>query len=285
MKKIYKKIKKRGKFFSIVCATKGNDNQLNELCNSLNNQIYKNFELIICDQNINDKNKAFLKIFKNLQIKYIKSKVGLSFARNKGIRSSKGDFLIFLDDDIILKKNFLKKINDLLNKNNHNIIAYSVEDENKKKFLKYPKKSCYLINLNQIFNSISSVSFVINSKNKLFFDKEIGLGSKSIYQSGEETDYILRVIKKFKYKIYFEKSIFVIHKNKKINFIKEISKTFYYGCGWGYVVKKNRLSKKFIIKSLLKLIININYHVITFNLRRFIISISAICGRIFGLII
>ena len=76
------------------------------MCNSLNNQKFKNFEIIICDQNKNNKNKILLKIFKNLRIKYIKSKVGLSLARNKGIYSSKGDFLIFLDDDITVENTF-----------------------------------------------------------------------------------------------------------------------------------------------------------------------------------
>ena len=72
MKKIYKKIKKRRVLFSIICATKGNENRLKELCNSLNNQKFKNFEIIICDQNKNNKNKILLKIFKNLRIKYKK---------------------------------------------------------------------------------------------------------------------------------------------------------------------------------------------------------------------
>ena len=80
----------------------------------------------------NNKNKILLKIFKNLRIKYIKSKVGLSLARNKGIYSSKGDFLIFLDDDITVENTFFKKIKELLNKKSYNVIAYSVEDENKK---------------------------------------------------------------------------------------------------------------------------------------------------------
>ena len=64
-----------------------------------------------------------------------------------------------------MENTFLKKIKELLNKKSYNVIAYSVEDENKKKFLNYPKKSGYLISPNQIFNSISSVSFVISNKN------------------------------------------------------------------------------------------------------------------------
>ena len=282
MKKIYKKIKKRRVLFSIICATKGNENRLKELCNSLNNQKFKNFEIIICDQNKNNKNKILLKIFKNLRIKYIKSKVGLSLARNKGIYSSKGDFLIFLDDDITVENTFLKKIKELLNKKSYNVIAYSVEDENKKKFLNYPKKSGYLISPNQIFNSISSVSFVISNKNKLFFDEEIGLGSKYIYQSGEETDYILN-IKNLNIK-FILKNQYLLHKNKKINFFRDINYDFYYGCGWSYVAKKNNLGFLFIIKNIFLIILNFGFNLLSFKFLKSLKSLSTFIGRVFGLI-
>ena len=58
MKKIYKKIKKESFIFNNL-ATKGNENRLKELCNSLNNQKFKNFEIIICDQTKITKIKYF----------------------------------------------------------------------------------------------------------------------------------------------------------------------------------------------------------------------------------
>ncbi len=283
MLKVHKK--KKSKFlFSIICATINNQNQIKKLCNSLKKQSYKKFELIICDQSQFSANKNIRKIYKNLKIKYINSNIGLSKSRNKGINISKGDYLIFLDDDITFEKNYLEKINNLLNKSNHKIISYSVVDNLDKPLLTYPKNNCYLENFKEIFNSVSSVSFVINSKNKILFDEKIGLGSDGIFQSGEETDLLIRAIKKFKYKIYFENSIKVIHQSKNIKFINQINKNFFYGCGWSYVVKKNKLGFYFTLKSILKIFLNIGYHIFTLNFKKVILSIYTILGRIYGFI-
>jgi len=283
MTKFYKKRKKQKYKFSIICATIGKYNQINKLCKSLDRQIYKNFELIICDQNKNNHNKNYIITYKNLNIKFIKTKKGISRARNKGIQLSRGEFLIFLDDDIIVERNYLNKINNLLTKKRHNIIAYKVVDLKNNTLLNYPKKNCYLSNDYQIFNSISSVSFVIDSKYRIFFTENLGLGSKNIYQSGEETDFIFKAVKKLNYKIYFDKSIRVIHLRKGRPFLSELKKNFFYGCGWSFVVKKNKLDH-FIIKSFIRIFLNIGYHFLTLNLKKMSLSISTILGRIYGLI-
>ena len=283
MLKNYKK-KKEKNFFSIICATINNLNRIKKICDCLQKQEYKNFELIICDQNKHNNNKVVKSIYKNLKIQFIKSNVGLSKARNKGISVSKGNFLIFLDDDVTFKKNYLKKINNLLNKKDHKIIAYRVVDKLNKPLLNYPKKSCYLENLNHIFNSISSVSFVINNKKKILFDSKIGLGSNDIYQSGEETDFIIRAIKKFKYKIFYDKSIKVIHTSEKITLKNYIKKSFLYGCGWSYIVKKNNLGFNFIIRSILKICLNLCYHILSLNFKKTLQSLFTILGRIYALI-
>ena len=277
--------KKKQKFlFTIICATYGKLNNLDSLCKSLNNQNYGKFELLICDQNKNSTNKKFVKKYKNIKILFIKSKIGLSKARNKGINYARGNYLIFLDDDIYLQKNFLNQINNYLNSSDVEILTYRVINNKKKPLLNYPKKNCYLKSYNEIFNSISSVSFVIKNKYKIFFDEKLGLGSKNIYKSGEETDYILRSIKKYNCRIFYNKKIFVTHTERKIPPIDQIKKSFFYGCGWSYVVKKNKLGFYFTLNSILKIFFNIGYHIFTLNFKKFILSICTILGRIYGLI-
>tara|TARA_B110000967_G_scaffold209688_1_gene267085 strand:+ start:7345 stop:8193 length:849 start_codon:yes stop_codon:yes gene_type:complete len=280
MKKNYKKEKKIK--FSIICATVGSDRKLIQLCDSLNNQEYKNFELIVCDQNKNELNQKIKKIYKNTKIKFIKSKIGLSIARNKGILFSQGDYLVFLDDDIILEKKYLKKINQLLKTRKYDVVAYSVINKNNKPLLKYPKKNGYIKKLDQIFNCISSVSFVVKNNNKIYFDKNLGLGSKNVHQSGEETDLLLRLVKKFKYKIFFTKDVKIIHNNKHLPIRNILKKSFFYGCGWSYVVKKNNLNFNFILKNFVKIILNIIYHFLTLNLKKSLSSFSTLIGRIYG---
>ena len=276
-------MRNKKKKFSIICATVGRSNQINKLCKSLDNQIYKNFELIICDQNRQNFNLKLKKIYTGIKIIFLKSKIGLSKARNKGVKVAKGDYFLFLDDDVYFNKNFLKNIDKTINKTKADILAYSVVNKHGKFLLNYPKKDTYLNNTSEIFNSISSVSFAIKSNKKIFFDNKIGLGSKSIYQSGEETDYILKAIRNFNFKVYFKRNIYLFHEIKQVSLLTEIKKNFFYGCGWSYVVKKNNFHISFVIKNIFKLILNFIFNFLTLNFKKTMISISAIFGRTFGL--
>lgn len=267
-------------FFSIICATIGKKNNLRNLCKSLQKQIFKNFELIICDQNNDNFNKTIVKKFQTLKIKFLKTKTGLSRSRNQGIKVANGSHLIFLDDDITLKNNFLDKIYLQLIKLKCDMVCFKVNDQNNKPLLNYPKFDRYLNNHHEIFNYISSVSFVIKKTKKLFFNEKIGLGSKNKYQSGEETDLILRIFKKYKIKIYFCSSITVIHKNHPIKFLSKLKKNYSYACGWKYVVEQRKLGIKFKIINNFKVMLNILFHILTLNFKKACYSCSTLLGRL-----
>lgn len=270
-------------FFSIICATVGTENKLINLCNSLKNQNYKKFELIICDQNKKNFNRDILKKFKNFKIKFFKTKIGLSKSRNFGIKKAIGNFLIFLDDDITLRRNYLSKINKNLNNHKCDIICYKVNNLNQGYLLKYPNVSRYILNNDEIFNHISSVSFVIKNNNLILFDENLGLGSKFKFQSGEETDLILRAKKKYNFIIYFLNSITIYHSERKESFLSMVQKKYLYGCGWGYVVKKNKLGFLFKYKNIFKIFLNFIFHIITFNLRKSCFSFANFIGRLNGI--
>jgi len=102
---------------SIIIPTLNRYNDLeNTLCN-LNEQSYQDFEVVIIDQTDNPESERYLKRSK---IKYFWSNDrSASGARNIGIKESKGDILLFLDDDIIIKnldfiKNHIRHYSDEL---------------------------------------------------------------------------------------------------------------------------------------------------------------------------
>ena len=76
---------------SLIMPTLNRYEDIDLLMKSLQKQTYKNFELIVVDQNDNDKVKEIVDKYKEeIVIKYIKSnKLGLSYNRNtKKVKSS-----------------------------------------------------------------------------------------------------------------------------------------------------------------------------------------------------
>lgn len=90
---------------SIVIATFHRDATLTRALDSLNAQTFKNFEVIVVDDNGSDewhkKVFAIIERFSDLRIKYIKNEknMGSAESRNIGIYNSVGKYIAFLDDD------------------------------------------------------------------------------------------------------------------------------------------------------------------------------------------
>ncbi len=99
---------------SLVLATLGRDRELADFLKSLINQTYKEFELIIIDQNKDGKIDAIVKPYKScLDVKHVKVDfTGNARARDYGIGLAKGRIIAFPDDDCAYGKDVLKKVVD-----------------------------------------------------------------------------------------------------------------------------------------------------------------------------
>tara|TARA_B110001450_G_C17593884_1_gene470035 strand:- start:312 stop:1115 length:804 start_codon:yes stop_codon:yes gene_type:complete len=114
-------------FVTIIIPYKSNLKYLFLALNSVFNQSYKNFKLIIIYDNIHkedlEKIKIFLKkrdYFKKFNIRIITNKknFGAAESRNIAIRKSNSKYIAFLDSDDIWSKNKLKIQVDYMEKNN-----------------------------------------------------------------------------------------------------------------------------------------------------------------------
>jgi glycosyltransferase involved in cell wall biosynthesis len=96
---------------------------------SVLNQSYKNFELIIVDDGSTDNTKENLDLLiQENKIKYIRqNNSGVASARNLGIKNSSGDYIAFLDSDDEWVPNKLQKQVDFFNKNPNFKIVYTDE--------------------------------------------------------------------------------------------------------------------------------------------------------------
>jgi len=94
---------------------------LKETIDSVLSQTYKNWNLIIIDDNSNDISRNILEKFnsKNIIKILLKKNKGVSFCRNLGIRLSKGKYISFLDADDYWSQNKLKEQVFFMEESNH----------------------------------------------------------------------------------------------------------------------------------------------------------------------
>ena len=98
--------------FSLVLATLGRDREVADFLKSLMDQTYKNFELIIIDQNKDGKIDAIVEPFKRcFNVRHVKVDfTGNARARDYGIQLANGRIIAFPDDDCAYEKDVLKKV-------------------------------------------------------------------------------------------------------------------------------------------------------------------------------
>jgi peptidoglycan/xylan/chitin deacetylase (PgdA/CDA1 family) len=101
------------KFVSVIVCTKDREEQLKRCLDSLNNLRYENKEIIVVD---NASSSGGTKnLVKQYPARYLwEGKKGKGFALNLGIQTAKGEILAFVDDDVVVDKNWLNNLtNDL----------------------------------------------------------------------------------------------------------------------------------------------------------------------------
>jgi len=119
-------------FFSVIVPIYKVEKYLNECVNSILSQSFKDFELILVDDGSPDNCPDICDeyVHKDTRVKVIhKENGGLSDARNAGMKESTGKYIIFIDsDDYVTKEYFLQAVYDKCD-NNADIVLY--------KFIKY----------------------------------------------------------------------------------------------------------------------------------------------------
>jgi glycosyltransferase involved in cell wall biosynthesis len=213
--------------------------------NKLVEQTYKNFELIIVDQN-NDGRiyDIYLKYKDMMELKYIHSdKKGLSLNRNIGLNNCDGDIIAFPDDDCEYNTESLENVFEFFN-NNPNYAFYTCntkDRDNQNAILKTPQKSGDISIFNIMHTGISFTIFVRADAVKNFrFDEQLGIGAE--YGSGEESDLLLYLLRNNN-KGYYNADFYIYHPYK----IDNTDRAFPYGKGFGAFYKKAITTYKYYI--------------------------------------
>lgn len=148
--------------FSIIVPVYGVEKYIGKCLDSIQNQTYKDYEVIVVNDGTKDKS---MDIVKKYDVKIINQEnQGLSVARNTGVKNAKGDYLLFVDSDDTIEKDLLKELNKSL-RNNPDVVRFQIQEvyEENKKEKKYPEKPFTNVTGVEAFSRITGYHFVENA--------------------------------------------------------------------------------------------------------------------------
>lgn len=111
MKHPYKEIpeSRPAPFFSVVVPTYNKSDYIAQCIESVLNQTYMDFELIVIDDGSTDESRMIVERYHDRRVKLIsQSNQGVSAARNKGVLNARSNRIAFLDADDLWMPNFLE---------------------------------------------------------------------------------------------------------------------------------------------------------------------------------
>lgn len=178
------------KKISIIVPVYNGKKTIKKAIESVINQTYKNWELIIVDDGSTDGSDKIYNEFKDRRIScFYNENKGVSFSRNYGISKATGDFIMFLDSDDFYMKNTLETcINEYENYNSLIIFYYKkirngelVEEKNKieevllsdtfsDKYENIVKRGLF----NIVWNKMFVKDIIID--NNIMFDENLNMG-------------------------------------------------------------------------------------------------------------
>lgn len=237
-------------FFSVVVPVYNRADEVDELLDSLTKQTFSNFEVIIVEdgstvtcENVVDKYKSIL------DVKYLfKSNSGPGLSRNYGVEHSKGDYIVIFDSDCIIPPDYMKTVNDYLEKKL--VDAYGGPDRAHESFSDIQKS------INYSMTSFFTTGGIRGGKKRLdkYHPRSYNLGvNKSVFQKlngfsnmrfGEDMDFCIRLFNNG-YNAVLIQEAWVYHK-RRVDFKKFFKQVFNSGIARINLLKRHPGSMKLV---------------------------------------
>lgn len=183
---------------SLILATVGRTDELDRMFDSLAAQTFGNFEVIVVDQNQDERLRPHLERARQrgLAIRHLKqSQPNLAAARNTGIAAASGKWVGFPDDDCWYAPDLLQRVVDRflrqdepsgvvvrwVEQDEQPMVAGNLSWERSSAFRDIPVSSITLFCSRTVCTRIDG------------FDSRLGVGQW--FGAGEETDFVLRALR------------------------------------------------------------------------------------------
>ncbi|MFM7449095.1 MAG: glycosyltransferase family 2 protein [Leptolyngbyaceae cyanobacterium] len=230
--------------FSLVLATKNRAVEVERFLCSLTYQAYTDFELVIVDQNPDDRLIELVRFYsQKFPVVHLRqSKSGATRARNLGRLHAKGDVITFPDDDSVYPAEILAQVANFFQENPQwdGVVGRVYELENDQNaFLYCGDDNAGVIDLERALRiGITHATFLKRDVvKKICFDETIGPGAGTPWGCGDDVDYLFRCLQA-NYSVYYHPEFIVRHPNpfNSYTFRQLLQREYHYGRGNGYLM-------------------------------------------------
>lgn len=243
--------------FSLILATVDRTLEVKRFLRSLDSQTHRDFELILVDQNEDNRLSPLVKHYsERFPINHLRSERGLSRARNVGLRHLKGEIVAFPDDDCVYRSDLLALVAHYLASHPaySGLTGKAVSIDDGTPVWRFAD-ACAVIDKKNIFCCAASFSIflrrsVVDTVGQ--FDESLGVGAGTGWGSGEETDYLCRCIDAGA-TIFYDPEIEVLHPKPTVTYdANTVSRGYLYGRGMGRVMSMQKFPFIFVTKTFIR---------------------------------
>lgn len=175
---------------SIIIPVYNSEQYLQKCLESIRVQTFKDYEVILVNDGSTDNSEMICRQFINADSRfhlYCQSNLGASVARNKGIKLSKGEYIIFIDSDDWVENDYIQKLISVQERNPTDLIIWGFVIGKPNNSKEYHLGSCFCYGVEECACKI----FELKQKHKYGFTVQF-LYKKSIIDE---------------YKIYYPENI------------------------------------------------------------------------------
>ncbi len=231
-------------YFSLIVATMGRAQELSRLFATLSEQSCRDFEVILVDQNTDERLGPIVEAWQShFEIQHLRSEPGLSRSRNKGLIVAKGELIAFPDDDCWYPSDTLHKVKIWFESHpKYDLLSGCARTEELRLTSnRWMRASCEIASRNVFRTGISFTLFFRASAISAVrgFDESLGLGAGTRFGSGEESDYVFRLLAAGS-RGWFDRELTIHHPDKTQDF-SEAARARSYGIGFGRLLRKHKL--------------------------------------------
>ena len=229
---------------SLIVATKGRATPFRELFGSLEAQTFRDFEVIVVDQNADGRlgsPEAEGWSFPVLHLR-MPHESGASRGRNAGFARARGSVVLFPDDDCWYDPGFLADALDRMGETGVDVLSGRAADASGRDINGRYLQARTTITRGNVWTA--GIEWVIFFKRAVFerlggFDPSIGIGADTPWQSCEAQDVMLRALAAGA-RCVFDPAVFGHHAELDVRSPAMLRKGRAYARGFGYVLRRHR---------------------------------------------